>query len=121
MSKTKELIICIISIIVLCLAIATNVFATETPDLNSLMANNNTENNNFEQIGEATNNTNINTNTNVNTNTNTNINANINANTNTNTTKSIPYTGIDYSVIVIIAICGVSAVYAYKKIRDYNV
>ncbi len=116
MSKTKELIICIIAIIALVLTITTSAFATEgTPDINSLMANNNTENNNFEEIGETTNNTNTNTNVN----TNTNINANVN--NNTNTTTAIPYTGIDYSVVIIIAICGVSAIYAYKKIRDYNV
>ena len=121
MSKAKELIICIIAIIALVLTITTSAFATEgTPDINSLMTNNNTEeNNNFEEIGETTNNTNTNTNTNTNVNTNTNINANVN--NNTNTTTAIPYTGIDYSVVIIIAICGVSAIYAYKKIRDYNV
>lgn len=117
MSKTKELIICIISIIALVLAITTNIFATE--DINSLMGNNagDTANNDFQQIGNTNTNTNTNTNDNTNTNTNTNI-----ANNNVNkTATSIPYTGIDYSVVLIIAICGVSAVYAYKKTRDYNV
>ena len=114
MSKTRELIICIISIIALVLAVTTTVFATDgTPDLNSLMSNSNTEGNDFEEIPEANNtNTNIdiNTNTNTNVNTNTDINTNTNVNNNTNTTTSI----------VIIAICGVSAIYAYKKIKDYN-
>lgn len=124
MSKTKELIICIISIVTLVLAITTNVFATD--DLNSLLSNNNAtaENNQFENIGENTTNTTNNTN---NTNTSNNINNTINnitannTNNNSNATTSIPYTGINYSVIVIIAICGVSAIYAYKKIRDYNI
>lgn len=120
MSKTKELIICIISIIALILAVTTTVFASDTQDISSLMGDNtsNTENNDFQQIGDTTNNTNNNsTNTNV-TATTTN---NTNTNSNVNKTATIPYTGIDYSVLLIIAICGVSAVYAYKKIRDYNV
>ncbi len=121
MSKTKELIICIISIIALILAVTTTVFATE--DLNSLMGNaTNTENNDFQQIEDTTNNTNNNNNTNTNTNTNASATTNnTNTNSNVNKTATIPYTGIDYSVLLIIAICGVSAVYAYKKIRDYNV
>lgn len=110
--KTKELIICLIAVIALILTITTNVFATQ--DINSLMGNNaaNAENNDFQQIGD--------TNTNINTNTNTNTNTNV-ANNNVNKVATIPYTGIDYSVVLIIAICGVSAIYAYKKIRDYNV
>ncbi len=113
MSKKKELIIFIISIVALVLAITTTVFATDgAQDLNSLLGdtNNTSNNNSFEQIPSTTNNTNTNTNT-----------TNTNTNTNNNATNTIPYTGVDYSVIVIIAICGVSAVYAYKKIRDYNV
>lgn len=117
MSKTKELIICIISIIALILAITTTVFATE--DLNSLMGNaTNTENNDFQQIEDTTNNTNNNS---ANTNASATTTNNTNTNSNVNKTATIPYTGIDYSVLLIIAICGVSAVYAYKKIRDYNV
>ena len=42
-------------------------------------------------------------------------------NTPTNTTK-LPQTGIeDYALWLIIPVCVVSALYAYKKIRDYNV
>lgn len=105
--KTKELIICLIAVVALILTITTNVFATQ--DINSLMGNND-----FQQVE------NRNTNTSINTNTNTNANTNV-ANNNVNKVATIPYTGIDYSVVLIIAICGVSAIYAYKKIRDYNV
>lgn len=35
--------------------------------------------------------------------------------------NSLPYTGSSYSVVVIIAALAISAVYAYKKITDYNV
>ena len=110
--KIRDLIICAIALIVLALVLTTNVFAT---DLEQALG----ETDNYTQIQEASNTAN-NTNTNVNTNTNTNV-TNTNNNTNSNTNKTaIPYTGVDYSVIAIIAVCGISAVYAYKKIRDYK-
>ena len=116
MSKTKELIICVISIIALVLTIATNIKAA---DINTLMAdtnNTNTNTNEFEQIPSTTDQNNTTTNNTTQNNTITN-----NSTNNTNTTTTIPYTGVDYSVLILIAICGVSAIYAYKKIRDYNV
>lgn len=117
MSKTKELIICLISIVALILTITTNVFAQ---DINALL-NDSTNNDAFANIEEnnSTNSNNTATNSIKANTTNTN-NTNV-ANNNVNKTATIPYTGIDYSVVVIIAICGISAVYAYKKIRDYNV
>ena len=131
MSKTKELIICIVVIIALILSITTNIFATS---IDELLGNMN--NPNYQTIPNSTNqgiidingtnniNTNNilpeNTNTNINTNTNTNTNLNTSLNINNNT-NSIPYTGVNnFSIIAIIAVCGVVAVYAYKKIRDYN-
>lgn len=44
-------------------------------------------------------------------------------NTTENATETLPQTGVteDITVMFFIAICAVSAVYAYKKIRDYNV
>lgn len=124
MSKTKviELIICILSIIALVLAATTDVFAT-TPGVEELLNQN--VNNDYEQIPGL--NTNTNVNTNVNTNTNTNTNTNINKNTSTNTNKNVNNTpneltdaGIDSSISLVILVCGISAVYAYKKIKDYN-
>ncbi len=45
-----------------------------------------------------------------------------NTNTNTNTNTSLPKTGAnDTAMWLLVAVCGVSAVYTYKKIRDYNV
>lgn len=112
--KTKELIICVVAIAVLVLTLVTDVFAID--DIAALAGNN--ANNDFQNIPSTTNtNTNVNTNTNTNTNLNTNTNSNTNKNGNVDT---IPDTGVDYSVVFIIAICGVFAVYAYKKIKDYN-
>ena len=54
-------------------------------------------------------------------NTNTNTNININTNTSTYTNSNLPQTGEnDYIVILTIAVFAISAVYAYKKIRDYK-
>lgn len=46
---------------------------------------------------------------------------NIVKNTTTNTT--LPQTGVTdgYVVAILVAVCGVSAIYAYRKIRNYNI
>ena len=43
-------------------------------------------------------------------------------NTTENTTDKLPQTGVteDITVMFFIVVCAVSAIYAYKKIRDYN-
>lgn len=116
--KTKEIIICLVAIFALILTITTNVFAQ---DINALL-NGSTSENTFTNIEEENTTTLNNTTTNnVVNNTTTNVNnTNINANANTNKT-TMPDTGVSYSSVVIIAICGISAIYAYKKIREYNV
>lgn len=128
MSKTKELVICIVAIIALILSISTNVFATTT-DFNALLQNMNTNqgyqtipDNSGANLGiiDLNNTTQNNTPANNITpnSTPTTTNNNIANNNNTNT---IPYTGVsNFSIIAIIAVCAVVAVYAYKKIRDYN-
>ena len=127
MVKTKELVICIISIIALVLAITTNVFATDDiQDLNALLGNvstdENVEDTNVENIEENTEFEVIGgTNTNTDTNTKTNTSVNTNVNSNANATNTIPNTGVSYSSLVVIAIAAVSAIYAYKKIKEYNV
>ena len=49
-----------------------------------------------------------------------NVTANV-ASTTTNTT--LPQTGVTdgYVVAILVAVCGVSAIYAYRKIRNYNI
>ena len=119
--KTKELIICLISIIFLILTLVTDIFATDgsiLPQGNNTNNTNNT-NNALEEIQSRYNNTTNDLN-NTNNNNNNNTNNTNNTNSNRNNTTKIPDTGVDYSVVFIIAICGISAIYAYKKIRDYN-
>lgn len=113
--KTKELIICIVAVIILMLSIVTDVFAT---NLDELLGNTNKE---AEQIPDRTNNTTNNVTNNVTNNKVNNIANNVTKNNtaNNNTTK-IPNAGVDYSIVFVIVVCGVSTIYAYKKIRDYN-
>ena len=121
--KTKELVICIFTITILILTITTNVFAQDIGSLANSIGNNSSSNaseeipdlptNNVNRNNTSINNTNSN---NVSTN-NTNRNNASTNNSNKNNVTTMPYTGVDYSVIFII---GISAIYAYKKIKDYN-
>ena len=49
------------------------------------------------------------------------INNNVSNYNNTTNTTTLPKTGIDYSIFVIIGICIVSAVYSYIRIRKYRI
>ena len=73
----------------------------------------NTNTNTTNPIGTLNSTTNTNTNT-KNTNTNTNTNSSVYNNT------SLPKTGVDYSILLIMLACAVCAIYAYIKIRNYN-
>jgi len=112
MSRTKEILISLLAIIVLILAITTNVFATSADDLLNALGNNQ-NNNTVTQIPSKDNN---NTNNNNNK-----LNNVVNNKANVSNATEHADAGVDYSIVFIIAVCGVSAIYAYKKIRDYNV
>lgn len=122
MSKTKEILICLLAVTVLALALTTNVFASDASSLLNTLANSNA-NNDVQNI--PTRNENVNANVNANTNVNnSNVNnTNLKANNNASTSNAAEHAdaGVDYSIVFIIAVCGISAIYAYKKIRDYNV
>ena len=40
-----------------------------------------------------------------------------------NTTEKLPQTGVTdgYVVAILVVVCAISAIYAYRKIRDYNI
>lgn len=119
-NNVKKIIICLISITMV-IAVASKTLATDNNgdvlnEINNMLQNKNnttiSENTTPEKMNEipegnkALNNTNANT----------------NSNTNQNAPTTTPYTGIgDYSSVILIVIFAVSAVYAYKKIKDYNV
>lgn len=90
----------------------TMVMAADEIDLTTTLKSNNTTSNNT-----SNNNTN-NTNTN---NTNTNNTSNVNSSSIYNNTN-LPHTGIEDSVpaVALIVVFGISAIYAYKKIKDYR-
>ena len=126
----KELIVLTIVLLLLGFTLnqtyATNTITNANEILNLVSGGNtnNLTNENATQIPEGQN-TNINTNKNININTNKNANVNRNATNkninNANANKNeLPDTGLESPSIVIVAICLISAVYAYKKIRDYK-
>lgn len=124
-SLLEIVVVVIVSLVVMFMCKDT--YATDnTNDYNDLgnfvISGNNTNNS-----SNTNKNTNTNTNTNVNTNTNTN-NTNTNKNTNSSSynntnTNTLPKTGIDGSqsgMLLFAGIAAVSAVFAYKKMRDYR-
>ncbi len=126
MKKTNLVkVVSILLVSLMVILFSTNVFAAENndtsfQDLTGTLGNS-TENN----ASKNTNANNANKNGN-NTNTN-NANANKNKNNNTNNSSiynntDLPKTGVESSipVVVLVAIFGISAVYAYKKIDDYK-
>ena len=116
--KRKELIICMLSLLALTIVITTNVFATTSQDLESLLQNSNKQQINYIPSNNTVNNKVNNT---VNNTTNNTVNNTVNNTNKTNNTTPTTHAdaGLDQSVLFIIAICGISAVYAYKKIREY--
>lgn len=116
--KTKEIIICVITVAVLMLTIVTDVFATGSIDELLNDVNNTTFNTIPEENTTANTTTNNTVNNAINNTVNNTTNNAVNNATSNNTT--MPNTGVDYSVVFIIAVCGISAIYAYKKIKDYN-
>lgn len=123
-SNVKKIMVCLIAMIIV-IAVATKTLATDNKsvldEINDLIKNNNSNtevggNNiqNIDEIPEANSNTTANNQLNEN-------NQNSNNANKQNTPTTTPYTGAgDYSTIIFIAIFAVSAVYAYKKIKDYN-
>lgn len=112
---SKKIIMMIMIIMVVGL-IATQVFASGPVQIPGLGAGTNT-----------TANTTANTTTNTTQNTQTPV---VKTNTTTNTAgstytnnQSLPQTGdaSDYAIFALIAVCGIFAIYTFKKVRDYNV
>lgn len=125
-SKSKILMVIILTILMVT-CIATSSLADNTAIIIGGAENNTeTEGNVLNIAGNNTEDTNTTTNETANTQTiltsNTSV-SQYNTTNTTNTTATLPQTGESdiYVVTALIAICGVSAVYAYKKIREYNV
>jgi len=111
--KNSKVIMEIVIIISLLFALSTVVWADNTQIIIGGESTN-TQNDTATNVPNVVMNTTT-TNTNVNTNTNTSY------RTNTNT-ETLPKTGVTdgYVVAILVTVCAISAIYAYKKIRDYN-
>lgn len=111
--KNSKVIMEIVIIISLLFALSTVVWADNTQIIIG-GGSTNTQNYTATNVPNVVMNTTT-TNTNVNTNTNTSY------RTNTNT-ETLPKTGVTdgYVVAILVTVCAISAIYAYKKIRDYN-
>lgn len=123
----KELIICVITLIVLLITM-TQTFASQTiTDPNVIMnlvsgTTNKLTNENATNIIEGENRNNTVNNTANTTNNTVNNTANNTANNavNNSSKNELPDTGLDTPSMAIVVICIISAVYAYKKIVDYK-
>ena len=108
--KNSKVIMEIVIIISLLFALSTVVLADNTQIIIG-GGSTYTQNDTVKNIPEV-----INTTTNVSTNTNT------STSYRTNNTETLPKTGVTdgYVVAILVTVCAISAIYAYKKIRDYN-
>ena len=102
---------------------ATSVYAADessSNELEDLIEDNSTSNTNS---GNTNSNSNANSNTNRNSNTNNaSLNAIRNNTANNANANNLPKTGIEDSLptVLLVVVFGISAVYAYKKIKDYR-
>ena len=111
--KNSKVVMEIVIIISLLFALSTVVLADNTQIIIG-GGSTNTQNDTVTNIPDV-----INTTTNTSTNTNTNTSTSYRTN---NNTETLPKTGVTdgYVVALLVTVCAISAIYAYKKIRDYN-
>ena len=111
--KNSKVVMEIVIIISLLFALSTVVLADNTQIIIG-GGSTNTQNDTVTNIPDV-----INTTTNTSTNTNTNTSTSYRTN---NNTETLPKTGVTdgYVVAILVTVCAISAIYAYKKIRDYN-
>lgn len=118
-NNVKKIIVCLIAMTMV-IVVATKTWATDNNDKVNQMLQNMKDSNQNSTINESDESEDIKNGT-RNTNTDNTNALNTNANSNANKPTTTPYTGAgDYSTIIFIVIFAVSAVYAYKKIKDYN-
>lgn len=123
MSNLKKMVVLLV-IVLLITGISIQVNASGIMDLNNFISTNETAN---ETTNETTSLNSLNTTTNTTTNTTnttggTVIQPSTNTSTNGVTGNNLPQTGVteDITVAFFIVVCAISAIYAYKKIRDYK-
>lgn len=122
-SLIKVVTILLVSVSVMLFATTVNAADNDTGfnDLTSTLSSNNSNSNNSSNTNSASNTNTNNTNTNNTNNTNANTNKN-NSSVYNNTNTDLPKTGIEDSIPVamLVVVFGISAVYAYRKIKEYR-
>lgn len=123
MTNLKKLLV-VLLIAVVMIGVSNVVLATEADENNVTFipdeeGNNTANNTNTPDTNSLFNNNNTNTNTNTNRTNNTTNNTNSSQYNNSNLPKAGSSDGI--TIMVVVAVFGISALYAYKKIRDYNI
>lgn len=91
-----------------------------TGNTNALSTNNATNTGATDSVSAAVNNSTKNTNSNSNSNKTAN-NTNKTSNTNSSNSSKLPYAGTNGTVVFVVIALAASAIYAYKKVSDYNV
>ena len=123
------LIVCVVFLLGTMAVYADTSTPTTITTITTTSGNNTVENETENKVGNETKNTTVNNTANTITiggGTNTNNTANRLSATTTNNSattadKNLPYTGSNYSIAFVIVALGISAVYAYRKITEYNV
>lgn len=113
MKITTKLLSVILIISLLFVVLQTSVLATgleDIPGLSEILETGDTTDGNTSGTNNTNNITNI-------------TNTNNTTNNTSATNETLPKTGIteDYAIIAFAVICGISAIYAYKKVKNYNI
>lgn len=118
MSKMKKIIMVVMIVFISCLLIAMTFEVKATSDSNPIDISGNLD---LSVDDGTTTEPDLNTTTNEEPEQNTQVIQPI-TNVEENVTNTLPKTGVteDITVMFFIVVCAVSAIYAYKKIRDYN-
>ena len=114
-------VVLVLGISLMVMLFSTSVMAANEIDLSNTIDNSSSPTSNTGNSNSNSNNSNSNSNRTNNTNTNRTNNTNTNNSSIYNNT-SLPKTGIESSlpIALIVVVLGISAVYAYKKIKDYR-
>lgn len=129
LKKEKILVSLVVMVLVACVfgniaSLATAPIIANTASGNTVGAANNTTNNtanNAANVGSISATVGSGNNTANNTNSNTNRTSNNSTNNTSTNSSRLPYAGTDSSVVFIVIALVASALYAYKKVSDYNV
>lgn len=123
-SLLKVFSILVVSLMLILFTTSVNAADTNTGfnDISYTLSGNNTAGNNTTGNNIAGNNASNNSNTNLSNSLATNNSANNSANSSVYNNTSLPKTGIGDTlpIAALVAVFGISAVYAYKKIKDYR-